>query len=45
MALVLQHYDARIGYDFWKALTLPDVFALQLEGDEVSIYRLWPDER
>jgi 2,3-bisphosphoglycerate-dependent phosphoglycerate mutase len=42
MALVLQHYDAQIDYNFWKALTEPDVYALQLEGDEVSINWLWP---
>jgi 2,3-bisphosphoglycerate-dependent phosphoglycerate mutase len=41
MALVLQHYDPRIDFVFWKALTMPDVYELQMESGKVSITRLW----
>ncbi|MEZ4621896.1 MAG: histidine phosphatase family protein [Caldilineaceae bacterium] len=30
LALILQHYDQTIGYAFWKALTMPDVYRLSL---------------
>jgi uncharacterized protein (DUF952 family) len=45
MALVLQHYDARIDYGFWKALTMPDVYELRLEADKTSINRLWDAQK
>jgi 2,3-bisphosphoglycerate-dependent phosphoglycerate mutase len=41
MALIVQHYDPRVDYAFWKALTMPDVYELQLEGGQASITRLW----
>ncbi len=44
LALVLQHSDPRIDYAFWKALTMPDVYELQLERGEDSITRLWQSQ-
>jgi 2,3-bisphosphoglycerate-dependent phosphoglycerate mutase len=41
MALVLQHYDPRIDYDFWRTLTMPDVYELCVRRSEASITRLW----
>jgi 2,3-bisphosphoglycerate-dependent phosphoglycerate mutase len=41
MALVLHHYEPRIDYDFWKALTMPDVYEFRTESLEPSISRLW----
>ncbi|MGD2178421.1 MAG: histidine phosphatase family protein [Anaerolineae bacterium] len=45
MALVLQHYDPRVDYDFWKALTMPDVYELRIERGAASISRLWQNQR
>lgn len=44
MALVLQLYDPRIDYVFWKALTMPDVYELQMESGGASITRLWQSQ-
>jgi 2,3-bisphosphoglycerate-dependent phosphoglycerate mutase len=44
MALVLQHYDPRVDYDFWRALTMPDVYKLELRRTEARIARLWPSQ-
>ncbi|MGD8967741.1 MAG: histidine phosphatase family protein [Anaerolineae bacterium] len=40
MALVLQRYNPHIDYDFWQALTMPDVHELRMESGEASITRL-----
>lgn len=40
LALVSQHYVSSIDYDFWIALTMPDVYQLKINGDETSIARL-----
>jgi 2,3-bisphosphoglycerate-dependent phosphoglycerate mutase len=44
LALVLQHFEPSIDYDFWKNLTMPDIYRLNLgeEGEEM-ITRLWGD--
>lgn len=41
LALVLQHFCPSVDYAFWKALTMPDVYELRVEGDGMSIDRLW----
>jgi 2,3-bisphosphoglycerate-dependent phosphoglycerate mutase len=42
MALILQHFDPAINFAFWKALTMPDIYALVLgPTDKVSMRRLW----
>lgn len=43
MALVLQHYDPRVAYDFWRTLTMPDVYELRMVPSEPSITRLWQE--
>jgi 2,3-bisphosphoglycerate-dependent phosphoglycerate mutase len=44
LALVLQHYDPRMDYAFWKALTMPDVYLLSLsQAGEWVISRLWAE--
>lgn len=30
LALVLQHYDPSVGFEFWSALAMPDVYRLRL---------------
>ena len=44
LALILQHFDPGVDYAFWQALTMPDVYELQVEGDATSYTRLWPEE-
>jgi len=44
MALVLQHFDPRIDYAFWKKLTMPDIYELRMDGGGVSIARLWQSQ-
>jgi 2,3-bisphosphoglycerate-dependent phosphoglycerate mutase len=44
MALVLQHYDPRVDYDFWRALTMPDVYELRTERGAARIHRLWQSQ-
>ncbi len=40
LALVLQHYDPSVDYAFWRALTMPDIYTLELSGGEAAITRL-----
>ena len=41
LAIVLRHYDPSIGYAFWRALTMPDVYRMEVHVDGViSIDRL-----
>lgn len=44
LALVLQHFDPRIDYAFWQALTMPDIYELRIEGGGASIARLWQSQ-
>lgn len=38
MALILQHYDPTLGYEFWMSLQMPDVYRLRFDsGNQVSI--------
>jgi 2,3-bisphosphoglycerate-dependent phosphoglycerate mutase len=42
MALILQGFDPSIGYDFWKSLTMPDIYRLGFGyNSEVMIECLW----
>jgi 2,3-bisphosphoglycerate-dependent phosphoglycerate mutase len=42
MALMLQRYDASVGFAFWQALTMPDVYRLDISADGAAqIQRLW----
>jgi 2,3-bisphosphoglycerate-dependent phosphoglycerate mutase len=41
LALVLQHYDPAIDFDFWNALTMPDIYCLVIEGSHFEISRVW----
>lgn len=42
LALVLQHFDPRVDFAFWKSLTMPDIYALRVSMDsEASVHRLW----
>lgn len=32
MVLIMNHFDSRYGYSFWKGLAMPDVYRLTFEG-------------
>jgi 2,3-bisphosphoglycerate-dependent phosphoglycerate mutase len=39
LALMLQHFDAAVDFDFWQQMTMPDVYALERK----NIVRLWKE--
>ncbi len=41
MAFVLRSFDTRFDYEAWTALTNPDVYDLEIEGDGVRVSRTW----
>ena len=41
LALVLQHFDPTVDFDFWQGLTMPDIYVLQLDGADSEISRIW----
>jgi broad specificity phosphatase PhoE len=44
LALILNHFDPDIGYDFWSRLSMPDIYCLHLGlNGEIAIQRLWQD--
>lgn len=44
MALIISHYDARYGWDFWRGLKMPDIYCLTFRGEDcIGIHRIWKD--
>jgi len=44
LALILNGFDSSINFNFWKSLTMPDIFKLTFsKNDQVEILRLWQD--
>jgi len=44
LALILQHFDARIDFTFWRSLSMPDVYQLTLgPAGGHAVRRLWND--
>jgi 2,3-bisphosphoglycerate-dependent phosphoglycerate mutase len=41
MALLLKHFDQRVGFAEWQRLTNPDVYRVLLAPDRAEISRLW----
>jgi 2,3-bisphosphoglycerate-dependent phosphoglycerate mutase len=42
LALILQRYDTSVGFAFWQALTMPDIYRLEISADgKTQIQRLW----
>jgi 2,3-bisphosphoglycerate-dependent phosphoglycerate mutase len=41
LALVLRHFDGRIGFEAWEGMTSPGVYRLTVRGSEARIKRLW----
>ncbi len=44
LALILQHFDASIGYAFWQSLTMPEIYAFKMtDNDSLHLERLWEE--
>jgi 2,3-bisphosphoglycerate-dependent phosphoglycerate mutase len=42
LALLLQHFDPAIDFEFWASLTMPDIYTLSIGATgDVEIRRLW----
>ena len=42
MTMILHAFDERFGWAFWRELTMPDVYVMTFEGDELQgVERLW----
>jgi 2,3-bisphosphoglycerate-dependent phosphoglycerate mutase len=42
LALILKYYNENIDYEFWKTLSMPDIFALKFnDKEEVIMSKLW----
>jgi 2,3-bisphosphoglycerate-dependent phosphoglycerate mutase len=42
LALIVNGLDPRLGYDFWRELSFPDVYRLTFQGSDFrSVERLW----
>jgi len=42
LALVLNGLDSAVGYDFWRRLSVPDVYRLEFEGSAMTRFeRIW----
>ncbi len=43
LALILQHVDASIGFEFWRSLTMPDIYQLTIgSGVDPAVRQRWP---
>ena len=44
MTLMVNFYDKRFDFGFWKAISMPDIYRLDFEGNKlVNITRLWKE--
>lgn len=42
LALILQYFDSSLGYEFWQALQMPDIYRLVISSaDEMALTQLW----
>ncbi|GED53146.1 histidine phosphatase family protein [Brevibacillus borstelensis] len=42
MVLIMNGFDSRYGFDFWKQLDMPDIYKLSFDGSELKeVTRLW----
>jgi 2,3-bisphosphoglycerate-dependent phosphoglycerate mutase len=45
LALILNYYNKNLDYEFWKNLTIPDIYAININNkEEGSIKRLWREK-
>lgn len=43
ISLLLKHFDNRIGFEEWEALSNPDVYQLSFYNNTSSLKRIWID--
>ncbi|MCM0650309.1 histidine phosphatase family protein [Clostridium swellfunianum] len=42
MALVMNYYDKKYNYDFWRKLSMPDIYKLSFEGNKLlKVQHIW----
>lgn len=41
LTLIARHFDSSVGFEFWQALTNPDVFEVQRSGELFKFARIW----
>ncbi|WP_227793403.1 histidine phosphatase family protein [Paenibacillus guangzhouensis] len=42
MTVMMNYYDQSYGYDFWEQTTMPDIYRMTFEGNQLlQIVRLW----
>jgi 2,3-bisphosphoglycerate-dependent phosphoglycerate mutase len=41
LALILQHFDPAVDFEFWQTLTMPDIYRLQLKDAGFEVFRVW----
>ena len=42
MVLIMNHFDKQYGFDFWKELSMPDIYRLSFSGNRlIDIDRIW----
>lgn len=42
MVLIMNYFDKKYSYDFWKSLNMPDIYKLSFENEVfISINRIW----
>lgn len=45
LALMLHYFDPTVYLNFWKSITLPDIYKIKINpGGGASIHRLWVEE-
>ena len=45
LALILNYYDSRYDYEFWKELTMPDIYQLKFFNQELThAKRVWTEQ-
>lgn len=43
ISLLLHYYDKSAGFEVWRKLSNPDVFALQISDDNYQLERIWTE--
>ena len=42
MAIIMNYYDSRYNYEFWKGLSMPDIYKLSFDDNRlVDVERIW----
>ena len=45
LAMMLHHFEPSIDFNFWKSMTFPDIYKLEIKADDQSVFRrLWNED-